>query len=271
MTWQRSFALMAVFLFLCLPLSGCGDSNVFDSLADDNSPEAQLDLGLAAIDNGDYESAIATLEALNLAYPNDPEIERYLASAYAGRAGFDALTLINILSQDDEGGNDAEMFRTIGDLFGADESGNIPELASKIADVGSALDLLAPDGLTDDESRFQAGLYGATQSVLLTVDILDGASIDRIETMTNDEIATRVGNNFGAPLSDTDPTAKGVALVESLALVADAAIDLANSVDPASGDSNDIAVEMDIMLGDIGYADDNDVDQNELTLYLQSL
>jgi len=260
MTWQRTLYPLMIFIFLGLSLSGCGDSNVFSSMSDDNTQEARLDKSLESINSGDYQTAITTLEALNSDYPNDPDVERYLASAYVGQAGFDTLDLFEILSEDDEGGEDQEMFDTIGELFGADENGMIPALDDKIADVDNALNLLAPTGTADEDSIFQAGLYGAVQTVLLAVDILDGASMDSIKAMSDPEISDKVTANFDSRQSE---------LIKSLGLLADTADDL---TEKANGESNDLAEEMDQLLSEIGYDRVNkDLTALALTTYLQSL
>jgi hypothetical protein len=269
---QRQLSFPAVLLFICLTLSGCGDSNVFSSLADDDTPAARLDQGLAAINAGDYETAIATLEGLD---QDDPAVRRYLASAYAGRAGFDAIELIDILSRDDadysgsDGSAEQKMFDTLAAMFGADAEGRIPELAGRITDLGNALALLTDDGRADEEGRFQAGLYGSVQTVLLTADLLDGAGIDRIKNLSDTEISDLVAANFDRPVSAGDATPKGEALNASLLLVADASAGLKLGLEP--GDSNDMADEMDELLNELGYDDDGRVDQTELIDYLRNL
>jgi hypothetical protein len=71
-------------------IAGC---NAFESQADKNSREARLETARIAMDDGDYATAVALLEALGTAYPGDGEVARALAAALAGRAGLDILGL----------------------------------------------------------------------------------------------------------------------------------------------------------------------------------
>ena len=79
-------------------VAGCGDSNLFEGLANDGTTQATVEAARIDIDNGNYTAAIAALEALcgtNLSAPTcDAQTVALLASAYSGRAGLDVLDLI---------------------------------------------------------------------------------------------------------------------------------------------------------------------------------
>jgi len=210
--------LCTLLLFL---LWGCGGSNLFEGMSDDDTREAQLDKSLEAIDDGDYEKAVALLEPLYEGNPNNSEIKRYLASAYVGTTDFDTLELISEISEDagndgddgDDGGTgDVEtdkkddLYGYIRDIF-ADERGYVVELQSKIATVQKAIALLLQAessgakmlgeatrlGSTAtvedfvgvaDEHLSQAGLYAAIEMVLITIEILgDEQMIDGVPVM----------------------------------------------------------------------------------------
>jgi len=95
-----------VLLFLFAFLVGCGDSNVFESLGDDSSREAKTEAALMAMDDGDYNSALSILLALNDSNPGDARLLQYLASAYSGLAGLDTLNLLKVIDKLDESGTD---------------------------------------------------------------------------------------------------------------------------------------------------------------------
>lgn len=265
-TGRRKLGLLAALMLVAsLGLSGCGDSNVFESMADDDTTAARQEKALDKINDGDFEAAIAILEDLDA---DDPEVKRYLASAYAGKAGFDTLDLVEILSLDDEATSEEEekeMFDTIGELFGAGDDGKIPSLGDKIDAMSKSLEILTegnPEGLAAEDTEFQAGLYGAVQAVLLSVDMLGGASIDEIK-----------GDKVDIPGAlDTGWTVdKATELNNSLKLVAAASDDLIKNFDAGEDEENDMAAEMDELLVDIGFTGDDSVDRTELTNFLEDL
>lgn len=247
---------------LLLLLPACGDSNALSGLSDDNSAAAQLDKSLAAINDGAYARAIQLLDALNQADPADSEVARYLASAYAGQAGFDALTVIDLLAREDEGGGEQELFEIVSTLFGADGSGSIPGLSGKIDDLASALVLLtSASGFAAEDDRFQAGLYGAVQTVLLSARILDDISIEEIinGNITAGAISAKVAANFADYASEFE---------DSLRLVVDAKDKLLEQV--SAGEQNDLEDDFEDFISDIGFTD-NVITSGELENYLISL
>lgn len=75
--------------FLVLLLAGCSNDSVFQGMADDSSRDAVKSDAAIAIDNKEYNEAIAMLtEIYNTNFP-DPEVSRLLGSAYMGKAGID--------------------------------------------------------------------------------------------------------------------------------------------------------------------------------------
>ncbi len=264
-----------IVLALALALSGCGDSNVFSSMADDSSSAAKTQQGLDALNSEDYSEAITTFEALNNQNPDDPEIIKYLASAYVGSTGFDVLDLVNILAEADESGSndDRDMFETIGDLFDGDQDGIISDLGTKIDMVNQAIDLLAPAGIPSQEAEFQAGLYSAVQAVLVTSSILDGANID---TVSDSDVDSLVPANFNGNSEILDPATglpltNGQLLNKSLAVATQTKDSLLEGL--ADGeDRNNLGEDFDEFLSDIGYVDENDpVIETDLVTYLKQI
>jgi hypothetical protein len=78
--------LLAGTVILLMAIMGC-ESNMLGSLADESSKEAKIEEAKIAIDDGNYQKAITTLNS----YKNspDPKIAGLLASAHMGAAGVD--------------------------------------------------------------------------------------------------------------------------------------------------------------------------------------
>jgi hypothetical protein len=83
---------------LAVVLGACGDQNLFESFADDNTTVAEVESAKIAIDDGNYTRAIAILQGLcgtsTTAPTCDAETASLLASAFAGRAGMNVFDLI---------------------------------------------------------------------------------------------------------------------------------------------------------------------------------
>lgn len=77
---------------------GCGGKGVFESLAEDDTKEAKVETAKMALDDGDYDLAIATMASLcgaTNAPTCEPELISLYASAYAGKAGLNVFDLIS--------------------------------------------------------------------------------------------------------------------------------------------------------------------------------
>ncbi len=249
---------------ICLTLlPGCGDSNMFESLADDQTSEAQVSTALDSINSGDYNSAITILEGMDT---TDPEVKKYLASAYIGSTGFDTLKLIETMGKDaddDTSSTDGGIFSTVNDLL--DFEGGVIDtdsLASKIETADKALKLLVPD-MSDldslsDQDKFQAGLYASVQTIYVLENILEGndpeALTDPSYTGT-DTIEDLVTQNF---LANKDDLTRSLDLV---VMASDSLID--EFADPA--DTNDVQESLDEFLVEIGYLD-NEIDRNVVAI-----
>ncbi len=94
---KKLFPILA--LILLLALTGC---NMFESLSDDSSSEAELEEAQMALNDGDYQKVIDMLApGFNASNP-DPATTRLLASAYMGRAGFDLTYILENSDQDED-------------------------------------------------------------------------------------------------------------------------------------------------------------------------
>jgi hypothetical protein len=253
---DRFRMLCAWVAVLGLGLAGCGDANVFEDLSSASGEQAQLERGVAALNEGDWDAAIATFEQMDL---EDPEVRKYLASAYVGKSGFDTLELVDLIAdaQDSEAGSSV-LYDSVVQLLGdADGDGSVSsgELLAKEADVADALAVLAPGGDADDEETFQAGVYAALHAVILVADVLnlDDVSQDAVQGLTDEEIDAQVTEeSFG----DVEQ-----GLETDLALILDA---IGTVVD------SDVSEDLDSFIEDIGF-DDQDMTTEDLQLFLKDL
>ncbi|HOJ13663.1 MAG TPA: hypothetical protein PLS81_09900 [Deltaproteobacteria bacterium] len=94
---RRIVFVLAVVLALCA--AGC-DSNVLGPVAKDDTREADIEEARMAIDDGDYDEAIAILLPHLSATDPDARVAEPLASAYMGRAGLDVTYLIENIDDD---------------------------------------------------------------------------------------------------------------------------------------------------------------------------
>jgi hypothetical protein len=260
---ERKFLFNPIFLagIICLfLLSGCGDSNMFESLADDDTSDAQISMALDAINSDNYDAAIAILEGLDT---SDPEVKKYLASAYIGSTGFDTLKLIETMGEDadnDLSSTDGGIFKTVNELLGfQDGTIDLDILDSKIETAAKALELLAPTGTEigslSDEDQFQAGLYAAVQTIYVAERILEGQDPQNLDSGT---INTLVTENFDAN-ADT--------LERSLDLVVAAKESLVDNLSPDPTETNDVKDALDEFLTEIGY-DDEALSSTEFATYI---
>lgn len=244
-------------LALGAALLGCGDGNLFGGLSDDSSDQGRLERGVEAINEGDWDTAIALLEGLDL---GDPEVRKYLASAYVGRAGFDTLELVDrIVTAQDAGSSGSVLYGAAVELFGdADGDGRISsdDLRAKEADVNRAVELLAAGGgAPAPEDSFQAGLYASLHAVILVADVIDqpDVSLNAVAGLEDAAVDAAV----------TDESFDGVqgALERDLELVS-AAVE-------SFGD-NDVGQDFDAFLTSMGF-DDGAVGADDVRAFVKGL
>lgn len=96
--------VLPIFFLLFLLFYGCGDLNIFEGLADDNTQKARLEEAQIALDSGDFTKAVdILLDLCGLSAANpasgiptcDNDTRALLASAYMGRAGLDLIKIID--------------------------------------------------------------------------------------------------------------------------------------------------------------------------------
>ncbi|NOY44825.1 MAG: hypothetical protein GXP50_05160 [Deltaproteobacteria bacterium] len=261
-------------------LGACGDANLFDGASDPSGAQAEKEQGLAALDQENWDEAIEIFSAMDT---SDPEVRKYLASAYLGKAGFDTLDLVDRMAQAQETGQaDSVAYEAVTDIFDEDGDGQISatELEEKLGLVEKALAVFGVDvggggaarmaaavdtsGLTDDEI-FQAGVLAAIHAVLGVVEQLEYPEGSGNYLLTVDELRKNPAVIDGVTVPD--------GFDDDLAWVREAVGVLSPEllVGSAPTDGNDIAEDFDRFLRDIGYLPDEQVTATELRDFLHRM
>jgi hypothetical protein len=94
-----------LFLFFII-FSNLSCSNIFLPAADKTTDAAIYEDGLKALNNQDYDTAIAKLTSLKTdEYTQSPTVKMNLAGAYAGKCGFNFINYIGQMANPNTGGN----------------------------------------------------------------------------------------------------------------------------------------------------------------------
>jgi len=257
MMFTRTSSLAAALGLVGLLLLGCGDSNVFDGLSGGSEDDATTEAGVQALNDGQWDAAIAIFEQLN-AESSNPEIRKYLASAYVGRAGFDTLTLIELIAaSQDAGSSESVLYGGVTQIFDdGDGVVSSADLLAREADVRAAVEVLAPAGQLgeSDEEIFQAGVYAALHAVILVGGSLNAPDVSPqgLVDLGPDAVDQQVAANF---VDIQSP------LEADLGFVSAAADTVVN---------NDVGQDFENFLADIGYGD-GAMTAPELAAYLNAL
>jgi hypothetical protein len=241
-----------VFAFTACLLFSCGDANLFEGLGNDETQQAKIESAKIDLDKGNYSVAIATLQELcgtNFSQPTcDAETASLLASAYSGRAGLDAIDLINKATN--TSGGTTNSFSTF--------SAILPTLTeSSKNDMHIAVTLLS--GLSSRTAN-----QSLQMAIVATADLITTVGVD----LTNG-----YNTNTGAP--NSVPTLSAVQSAETnLGTVTQVSNDLSLVVQGVAGS----ALSNQDLTNDITEIENNlDADQNgivtasELQSYLASL
>ena len=284
----RKITALFYLLALLLPLAaltGCGDTNVLKSLSSESSDETKMEEGIAALDSGDYNGAVAKLSSL----PDSDDKRKYLASAYMGLAGFDTLDLIAAIddARDNSSGDASVFWDAAGAIFEDDSLRDgllsLPTLADKKAYLENALGvLMAGDPDADYTSGFEKtmALEGVDPAILAAMDELTDARAFQtgiaalLHTLISVAEQVETGGEgvvnpaaylaqYGGSLPEL--IAVPPALVEDLTLLFIAV----DRVSP-TGQGN-LLDDFNQLLIDIGYADDHVVTLTELQNFLDNL
>lgn len=185
-------------------LPACGDGNVFDGLADQDTTAAKLEAAKIAVDSGDFTAAIATLEQFcgtDTSVPTcDAETAAILASAYAGRAGLNVFDLITTVTTTGSGSTGS--FSSFSTLLPAPTAENksdlhdavaiLASLSSPTANQSLALAVMAMADIVVTIGVDLTGGFDATTGVPTTVPTLT----DVQNAETSDGTVTQVTNDL---------------------------------------------------------------------------
>jgi hypothetical protein len=152
-------------------LAACGDQNLFESLADDDTASAKIESAKIANDNGDFTQAIAILQGLcgtsTTAPACDAETASLLASAYAGRAGLNVFDLIEN-SVDTVTGTTTSSLSIFSVLLPS------PTVDDK-SDLHDAVEILASLSTPTANQNLQMAIYAMADAVVTVgVDLTNG-------------------------------------------------------------------------------------------------
>ncbi len=253
------FALLAFSLFA----GGCssGDSSDPDPNPRPNAAQKKVDEGQAALEAGDYNTAVSNLAEADALAPNDPEIRTLRATAYASRAGVSVDSLTESLTDHYTDGSTALAPAPLPKIIGLMNYADPGEFAVRTMDTGKALDLMVAGDPTlaslGDEDRATVGALAMVHTLQQTTLILEGNSPARL---TDAEIETLVSANY-ADHQEGLNRAVAVAAHTRGDLIAAMTDPLTELV--ASG-------EVETLLADYGM-DDGEVTEQELLDLLQGL
>jgi hypothetical protein len=91
---KNKFIYLITLIMPCIVSSGCGQSNVFESMYKPSDTEKAKE----SLQNGNYDEAISILSQIVAADPSNYGARSMLANAYLGKAGINLLDLIVNLS-----------------------------------------------------------------------------------------------------------------------------------------------------------------------------
>lgn len=178
-----STALLAL-IALCVTAGtvACGSGNVFAKAVKRSDAEKAQ----AALESGDLDSAISTLEAYLKNHPDDAAAQSMLANAYLKKSGVDLLKIGTSISG---GSQNQSSWNTI--------SGALPAgTEENIANVQAAVQALSniPAELRTDEQNFQLAIAQTTLAVTVAKKVAGDSggqlTTEKIDQMSDSDALT---------------------------------------------------------------------------------
>jgi hypothetical protein len=227
---SRAFVVGA----LAAVVGACGDANLFDSMSNDDTTTAEVESARIAIDDGDFDAAIATLQSLcgtNTAAPTcDGETASLLSSAFAGRAGLNVFDLI-------ENSVDAVSGSTLSSLSTFSTLLPLSSTRDKV-DLHDAVDILASLSSRTANQNLQMAIYAMADAVVTVgVDLTGGFNsttgfpnvVPLVATIQNaqatNQTLTQVTTDLGLAIQGLDASGLGNEDLKSDIETLEAAID----------------------------------------------
>ena len=230
--------LFGLFILIFI-FSGCSE-NLFDEIADKDTPEAVFFQAKQEIKARNYAAAISLLQSLDPLFLSDRERVPVHASAYSGRCGLEFLTLLTNLQNAGSATVLAQLMtgfpgatnlsvldciqaETIIEVIGDENQRNADEnllmAFNGLAKVGTILSSLAD---SDDDGTADAGFdqcdvtdfpeamvreLGASVAVtLLSISAIGSSSIDTGDTLTDITDICSQDPNLAVFCTSTDPS-----------------------------------------------------------------
>ncbi len=151
----RIFLTIGACALLPLALPGCGGDNLFENAV----KRSESEKARAALESGDLNSAISTLEDYLKNHPEDSAARAMLANAYLKKTGVDLLKIGTSISS---GGNGESDWSSVSNSLPSTSSENIANLESAVQALTGI-----PEAERTDEQNFQLAI--AQTSLAVTV------------------------------------------------------------------------------------------------------
>ena len=227
---RNGFLAGALALGLMVAPLGCG--------VDDTSVEAQLEKAMMAMDAGNYNGALATLNALcpDINVCSD-DILALLGEAQMGLAGIDLLGLLNQLTG--TGTTNATTFGAVDTLLGT----GAPDTAS----LQGALDALTQIAAPAASDQLRLAIAATAHMVATVVAVVDT-------------------NNDGV-YNDPVSAGLGVIVTQDLPLL----VQGIDAVNAALGTASDLTTDLNNLLGGLDANGDSSISDTELQNFVNTL
>lgn len=142
-----------------------------------------------SLDGGDFATAVTKLESLTGIATNH-EATLLLASAYAGRAGLDLLSLAKVLSTES---NETEIFKKIHEaLVGVlDSTNGLTDIGRAITTLNSFATANDPSATDTAERRYRLGMLQMIRAFIfptITAKPTSGAALNPLLILTKDDV-----------------------------------------------------------------------------------
>ncbi|MEN9825669.1 MAG: hypothetical protein RI953_1414 [Pseudomonadota bacterium] len=182
---SRLVALLTVSFSTAMPaflISACGSGNVFSGVV----KRSDSDKAQAALESGDYDSAIDSLNAYLKDHPDDASARSMLANAYLKKSGVDLLKIGTSISSGTQGQSN---WSTISGALPSGTSENVANVQAAVAALSSI-----PAEQRTDEQNYQLAVAQTTLAVTVAKKVAgDGSgqlTTEKIDQMSDTDALT---------------------------------------------------------------------------------
>lgn len=167
---MRKFLALSI---LVLSFMGCSNDSAFQGMADDSDREAKKSDAAIALDNKEYDSVITSLTEIYNTNSLDPEVSRLLASAYMGKAGFDALGFIQFQTDSRD-----DIFDIVRSSLVLNPSPLTPDAVGVSCEVEDLAVLMVSDDGHYIDGHCIDGIIGYLEKAKRVFSVLQGKNMD---------------------------------------------------------------------------------------------